>query len=212
MIIAPSILSADFSRLGEEILALEKAGADWIHFDVMDGQFVPNISFGSKILEDIKALTNLPFDVHLMVKEPYNYLEDFVKKGADSITFHIEAVSDPYRYIKKCRELGIKVGLSISPDTAVAEINPFLDKIDLVLVMSVYPGFGGQKFISSSLEKIQELEKLRKTKGYSFLIEVDGGVGPSNAKEISSAGADILVAGTSILASKDYKISIEQLR
>ncbi|NLY37351.1 MAG: ribulose-phosphate 3-epimerase, partial [Tissierellia bacterium] len=165
MIIAPSILSADFSRLGEEIQALEKAGADWIHFDVMDGQFVPNISFGSKILEDIKSLTPLPFDVHLMVTEPYDYIEDFVKKGADLITIHVEAVSDPNRYLYRCRELGVKVGLSISPDTPVSELEAYLDRIDLVLVMSVYPGFGGQKFIPSTIEKIKQLKKLREEKG-----------------------------------------------
>lgn len=212
MIIAPSILSADFSRLGEEIHELEKAGADWIHFDVMDGQFVPNISFGSKILGDIKSLTSLPFDVHLMVSEPYEYIEDFVKKGADLITFHLEAVLDPLRYFKKCRDLGVRVGISISPDTPVSELEPYLDKIDLVLVMSVHPGFGGQKFITSSIDKIKELEKLRKDRQISFLIEVDGGVGPGNASLLSCAGADVLVAGSAILGSGDYHQAIEALR
>jgi ribulose-phosphate 3-epimerase len=212
MIIAPSILSADFSRLGEEIQALEKAGADWIHFDVMDGQFVPNISFGSKILEDIKSLTPLPFDVHLMVKEPYDYIEDFVKKGADLITIHIEAVSDPNRYLNKCQELGVKVGLSISPDTPVSELESYLDRVDLVLVMSVHPGFGGQKFIPSSMEKIEQLKKLREEKALSFLIEVDGGVGLKNSKELIAAGADVLVAGSAILGSSDYQKTIEALR
>lgn len=212
MIIAPSILSADFSRLGEEIQALEEAGADWIHFDVMDGHFVPNISFGSKILDDIKLLTSLPFDVHLMVREPYDYMEDFVKKGANHITIHLEAVQNPLVYIEKCRELGIKVGLSISPDTPVAGLEPYLDQIDLVLVMSVHPGFGGQKFIPSSLEKIKQLKKIREEKKLRFLIEVDGGVAPANAGVIRAAGADVLVAGSAIFASNDYKKTIEALR
>lgn len=212
MLIAPSILSADFSRLGEEIHALEKAGADWIHFDVMDGQFVPNISFGSKILEDIKGLTSLPFDVHLMVCEPYDYLEDFSKKGADLITFHVEAVSDPQKYFRRCRELGVQIGLSLSPDTEVEALIPFLGEIDLILVMSVYPGFGGQKFIPSSIDKIKKLKALREASNFAFLIEVDGGVGPANAKILADAGADVLVAGSAILGSDNYQKTIEELR
>ncbi len=212
MIIAPSILSADFAQLGCEIKALEEAGADWIHFDVMDGQFVPNISFGLKVLEDIKDLTKLPFDVHLMMVEPYRYLEEFAKQGADIITFHIEAVEDAAKYIKKIHDLGIKAGLSLSPDTSLEAVLPYLKDIDLVLVMSVYPGFGGQKFIESSLNKVEELRLLKEKNNYSFIIEVDGGVGSSNAGILKKAGADALVAGSAILGSEDYQKSIEALR
>ncbi|NLY72089.1 MAG: ribulose-phosphate 3-epimerase [Tissierellia bacterium] len=212
MIISPSILSADFSKLGEEIKALDEAGADWIHFDVMDGQFVPNISFGAPILKDIKPLTKLPFDVHLMVVEPYNYLEDFAKKGANLITFHVEAVEDVNRYFDKLNELGVKIGLSLSPDSPVELIEPYLDRLDLVLVMSVYPGFGGQKFIEASLDKISKISRLRKERQLDFLIEVDGGVGPANASIIKEAGADVLVAGSAILGRDDYKKAIGELR
>lgn len=212
MIISPSILSADFSKLGQEIKALDEAGADWIHFDVMDGQFVPNISFGAPILKDIKPLTSLPFDVHLMVVEPYNYLEDFANKGADLITFHVEAVENVERYFDKLNELGVKIGLSLSPDSPVELIEPYLDKLDLVLVMSVYPGFGGQKFIESSLDKISQVKSLRDKRQLDFLIEVDGGVGPSNAGLLKEAGADVLVAGSAILGRDDYRKAIGDLR
>lgn len=212
MIISPSILAADFANLGQEIKDLDQAGADWIHFDVMDGQFVPNISFGAPILQDIKALTDLPFDVHLMVTEPYEYLEDFKNKGADFITVHVEAVEDPHKYFRKMEELGVKKGLSLSPDTPVSDLEPYLDQLDLVLVMSVHPGFGGQKFIEGSLDKIRELKELREERNLDFLIEVDGGVGPANAHLVKEAGADALVAGSAILGSDDYKKTIEALR
>lgn len=210
--IAPSILSADFSKLGEEILALDLAGADWIHFDVMDGQFVPNISFGYKILGDIKHLTLIPFDVHLMVYEPFAYLEEFAKKGANYITIHVEACEDPNKYFTKCRELGVKPGITLSPDTPVEAIIPYLKEVDLVLVMSVYPGFGGQSFIPSSLDKLRELDRLREINGYSYLLEVDGGVDPSNAPVLRSTGVDVLVAGSAVFGSSDYKKTIEELR
>lgn len=210
--IAPSILSADFSRLGEEIKQLDKAGADWIHFDVMDGQFVPNISFGYKILGDIKNLTEIPFDVHLMVYEPFDYLEPFAKKGADYITIHVEACKEPEKYFKKCRELGVKPGITISPDTPVEAIEPYLDQVDLVLVMSVYPGFGGQKFIPSALDKLRTLHEIRQEKNLDFLLEVDGGVAVDNAEEIRATGVDVLVAGSAVLGSDDYKKTMEILR
>lgn len=212
MIIAPSILSADFSQLGKEIRALDQAGADWIHFDVMDGQFVPNISFGLKVLEDIKDLTELPFDVHLMMVEPYRYLEEFTRQGADIITFHVEAVEDVDRYIDKIHELGIRAGISLSPDTPVEKIEAYLDRLDLVLVMSVHPGFGGQKFIEASLDKIRRLRALKEEKGYKFLIEVDGGVSSANADILKEAGAEALVAGSAILGRDNYEKAIKDLR
>ena len=212
MIIAPSILSADFSQLGKEIRALDQAGADWIHFDVMDGQFVPNISFGLKVLEDIKDLTELPFDVHLMMVEPYRYLEEFTRQGADIITFHVEAVEDVDRYIDKIHELGIRAGISLSPDTPVEKIEAYLDRLDLVLVMSVHPGFGGQKFIEASLDKIRRLRALKEEKGYKFLIEVDGGVSSANAGILKEAGAEALVAGSAILGRDNYEKAIKDLR
>lgn len=210
--IAPSILSADFARLGEEIKELDRAGADWIHFDVMDGQFVPNISFGYKILGDIKSLTNLPFDVHLMVYEPYDYLEPFANKGADYITIHVEACKEPRKYFKKIRELGVKPGITLSPDTPVEAIKPYLDEVDLVLVMSVHPGFGGQSFIPSALDKLKELDALRNENNYHYLLEVDGGIGIKNAEEIRATGVDVLVAGSAVLGSADYKKTMEELR
>ncbi len=210
--IAPSILSADFSKLGEELINVKNAGADLIHFDVMDGHFVPNISFGYKVLNDVKDLIDIDYDIHLMVYEPDYLIEPFYKAGATSITVHYEAVKDINNYIDIIKSYGMKAAVSIKPDTKVDEIKNILNKIDMVLVMSVYPGFGGQKFIESSLEKINELNNIRKENHYNYLIEVDGGINDKTCKNAVKNGADILVAGSYVFSSKDYKEAMDLLR
>lgn len=211
MIIAPSILSADFSKLLEEVKEVKKKGAQFLHIDVMDGHFVPNISLGSVVYKDLKGKVDLIFDVHLMITDPMKYAADFVKAGADYITFHIETVDKVEETIKYIKSLGVKVGISIKPKTSVDEILMYLDKIDLVLVMSVEPGFGGQKFMNSALQKIETLKKLKQTNNYNFLIEVDGGINEDTAKLAASAGAEVIVAGTYIFKNADRKKAIESL-
>lgn len=210
--ILPSILSADFKILKEELIRVEKAGADLIHYDVMDGQFVPNISFGYKILNDISNVVDIEFDVHLMVNEPFYLLEDFKKSGASIITFHYEAVNDVDKYIKEIKRLNCLVGISIKPNTDINVLYEYLEKVDLVLVMSVEPGFGGQKFMDSSLEKIRQLNLLREKNNYNYIIEVDGGVNKDNAHLLKEAGADYLVAGSSVFKKEDYSKAIKELR
>jgi len=212
VLIAPSILSADFGRLKEEIEAAAEAGADWIHIDVMDGLFVPNITIGQEVVKSIRKYSSLPFDVHLMIERPERYIEEFARAGADIITVHYEASVHLHRTIQSIRELGKKVGVSINPATPISVLENVLSEIDLVLVMSVNPGFGGQKFIPFSLEKIRTLKKLIQQKSLNCLVEVDGGIKLENAREIVSAGADVLVMGSGFFSADNYKALVEKIR
>jgi len=195
MILSPSMLSADFSKLGEQIKEVEQAGAQWLHIDVMDGIFVPNISFGACVYKCIRDMSNLFFDVHLMITQPERYIEDFVKAGADLITFHVEATEKADECIEKIHAFGKKAGISLNPGTPVDAVKPYLDKVDMVLVMSVNPGYGGQSYIEDVNPKIVELRKLC---GDDFLIEVDGGVKKSNIKSVVDLGANVIVAGSAV--------------
>ena len=208
--IAPSILSADFMCLEKELKLISNAGADFIHFDVMDGHFVDNITFGPMILKQAKKHTNIPFDVHLMVNNPQKFIPWYANAGADIITFHIEASEAPINEIKLIKSMGIKAGLSIKPETSIDKIIPFLDEIDMVLVMSVSPGFGGQPFNNIAIDKISQLNYLKENR--SFVIEVDGGINPNTAKKCIYAGADILVAGTSVFENGRYEENIKKLK
>lgn len=201
--LSPSILSADFSKLAEEVSKIEKGGADLIHVDVMDGHFVPNISFGASVMKSLNSTTNLHYDVHLMIENPDSYIDDFVTEKTEYITVHQEASRHLNRSVQHIKKLGKKAGVSINPATPVFMLEDILEDVDLVLVMSVNPGFGGQKFIPSALKKIQTLAELRKGKKLQFMIEVDGGVTLQNAPDILAAGADILVAGSAIFGAED---------
>lgn len=211
-LIAPSILSADFARLGEEIGAVTKAGADWIHVDVMDGHFVPNITIGPVVVQSLKKLNPPTLDVHLMISEPERYIGDFAKAGADYIAVHVEASVHLHRNLQQIRQAGARAGVVLNPHTPVSSIQHVLGLCDLVLLMSVNPGFGGQAFIPEVLPKCEELAKLRATGGHSFLIEVDGGVNDKTAPSLVKAGVDVLVAGSYIFGAKDYKQAISSLR
>ena len=216
--IAPSILSADFTRLAEELQAVEQAGADLIHIDVMDGHFVPNITFGPLIVEACRRATALPLDVHLMIENPSRYIDDFVQAGADWLTVHLEACPHLHRTLEQIRQAGerlgrkILAGVSLNPATSLNLLDEILPFSDLVLIMSVNPGFGGQEFIPSSLEKIRRLKKMIQERNLDVLIEVDGGVNPQNALDLISAGVDILVAGSAVFKSGDYQKTISLLR
>ncbi len=197
--LAPSVLSADFSVLGNDIATVATAGAPIIHLDVMDGKFVPNISFGAPVISSVRKVTDAIFDVHLMIEEPMRYLEDFQKAGADIITVHYEACSDLEETLSKIRDMGVKVGLSISPDTDVSVVEPYIHQVDMILIMSVYPGFGGQKFIEASLSKIEAVREMADAKGKAELwIEVDGGIGEDNIATVMEAGANVFVAGSAV--------------
>lgn len=198
MILAPSILAADFKELGKEIRTIEENGAQYLHFDVMDGMFVPSISFGVPVLESIRSATNLVCDAHLMVTEPIRYVEAFAKAGADLITVHLEACEDINATIEKIRACGCKVGVSICPDTPVNSLKNLLDKVDMILIMSVHPGFGGQAFIPESLDKIRQLKAMIDTANVSVDIQVDGGIYTHNVEQVIEAGANIIVAGSAI--------------
>ena len=197
--LAPSVLSADFSNLGNDIATVATAGAPIIHLDVMDGRFVPNISFGAPVISSVRKVTNAIFDVHLMIEEPARYIEDFYKAGADIITVHYEACENVSNTLQIIRDFGLKVGLSISPDTPADVVKPFLSQVDMVLIMSVYPGFGGQKFIEASLNKIKAVKAMAIEAGKEDMwIEVDGGIGEDNITTVMEAGANVYVAGSAV--------------
>lgn len=210
--IAPSILSADFSRLGEEIKAVEKAGADYIHVDVMDGHFVPNITIGPQVVAAIRKVTKLPLDVHLMIENPDRYIPDFAKAGSDIITIHAEACFHLHRTVGFIKEQGIRAGVSLNPSTLLSVLDHILEDIDVILLMTVNPGFGGQKFIKAMLPKIREMRRIIDTKGVKVELEVDGGVTLDNISEVSSAGADAFVAGSAVFGSKDYRKTIAKMK
>ncbi|MCS7279550.1 MAG: ribulose-phosphate 3-epimerase [Thermodesulfobacteriaceae bacterium] len=212
VLIAPSLLSADFSKLGEEVRAVEEAGADLLHLDIMDGVFVPNITFGPLVISALRPLTKLPFDVHLMIVNPERYLREFAEAGADLICVHAEASIHLHRTIWKIKELGKRAGVSLNPHTPLTVLEYILEDLDFVLIMTVNPGFGGQKFIDNCLYKIKNLKKIIEEKNLSVLIEVDGGINEKNAKLVIEAGANILVAGSAIFSKKDYKIAISSLK
>ncbi len=209
--LAPSILSADFNRLGSQIKVLEQKGIKVLHVDVMDGMFVPSISFGMPVIESIRKESSLFFDLHLMVHEPLRYIKQFVKAGADSITVHVEACEDLDKTLGAIKEAGAECAVAVNPETPVSSIVPYLDKVDMALVMSVHPGFGGQKLIAETLDKVQELARLRKEKGLAFSIEIDGGVNQENIREIAMTGTDIIVAGTAVFKG-EISDNIDRLR
>jgi ribulose-phosphate 3-epimerase len=208
--IAPSILASDFARLGEEVRAMEAAGGDWVHIDVMDGHFVPNISFGLPVIQSIRKHTALPFDVHLMIAPADPYLKAFADVGADIITVHAEAGPHLDRSLQAIRALGKKAGVSLNPATPASAIAHVLDRLDLVLVMTVNPGFGGQSFIPAMTEKIAQVREM--VRGRNIDIEVDGGIGAANAGLVTRAGANVLVAGSAIFTSPDYAVAINAIR
>ncbi|MGG0174510.1 ribulose-phosphate 3-epimerase [Gottfriedia acidiceleris] len=210
--IAPSILSANFAKLGEEILDVERGGADYIHVDVMDGHFVPNITIGPLIVEAIRPVTKLPLDVHLMIEKPDQYIEQFVKAGADIITVHVEACTHLHRTIQTIKSFGIKAGVVLNPATPVSTIEQIIDDVDMVLLMTVNPGFGGQKFIQSVVPKIKQVANLIKERNLSVEIEIDGGVDEDTAKICIEAGATVLVAGSAVYNKEDRKEAIAKIR
>lgn len=212
MKVAPSILAADFSRLKDEVIEITRNGADYIHLDIMDGHFVPNITFGPGVVKAIRPYSTLPFDVHLMIENPDLYIPEFVKAGADLITVHVETCPHLHRTLQLIKSFNIKAGVVINPHTSVESIKSVLAECDIVLVMSVNPGFGGQSFINTSLDKIRILKELREQENYPYLIEVDGGINDQTAKLCKLSGADILVAGSYIFNSNDKLKAIDSLK
>jgi len=211
-IIAPSILSADFSRLGEEIAAIEKGGADWVHVDVMDGHFVPNITIGPPVVASLRKITKLPLDVHLMIQDPDKYIEKFAKAGADIITIHVETSPHLHRSVQFIKDQGCKAGVSLNPATSLATLDHILSEVDMVLIMTVNPGFGGQEFIPSVLPKIKRLREKISEKGIGVDIEVDGGVNLNTISKVAQAGGNIFVAGNAVFTTPDYGKTISELR
>jgi len=211
-LIAPSILSADFSKLGDEINAVESAGADWIHVDVMDGHFVPNITIGPVVVEAARKATSLPLDVHLMIENPERYISDFVEAGADLISVQVETCVHLNRTIQMIKEFDMRAGVVLNPSTPLTSIEWTLDVVDFVMIMSVNPGFGGQTFIPNSLDKVRKLRKMINERGRDILIEIDGGVKENNIKSISDAGVDVFVAGSAIFNSPNYHKTIDRFR
>jgi ribulose-phosphate 3-epimerase len=214
IIVAPSILAADFSRLADEVHRVEQAGADWIHCDIMDGHFVDNISFGPEVVGIVRKETNLPLDVHLMIQTPDHYAPRFIKAGANSITVHVEpeANHDVEKTLRAIRDAGCRPGLSLNPATPFESVEPFLSQIDLLLVMTVHPGFGGQSFRREMMEKVKRASEWKRSHGRNIDIEVDGGINPHTARLSIQNGANVLVAGTSIFHAKDYAKAIRDLR
>lgn len=210
--IAPSVLSADFARLGEQVEMINRSEADWLHVDVMDGVFVPNISFGFPVMEALKRRSQKPLDVHLMIVHPEKYVERFCDAGAWSVGFHLEAVDDPESALQLIRNKGVRTCLTINPDIDVKRLLPYLDKVDMVLLMSVFAGFGGQAFIPETLDKIRFVREEIDRQGLKTLIEVDGGINVNNAKDIFAAGADVLVAGHAVFRTKDPLRAIQQMK
>jgi len=210
--IAPSILSADFSKLAEDIKVVEKAGCDLLHIDVMDGHFVPNITLGPPIIKSLKGKTTMPFDVHLMIENPDKYIRDFIDAGADIITVHSEACIHLHRTIQNIKALGAKAAVSLNPATSLTDIEYVLEDLDMVLIMTVNPGFGGQSFIPNMLTKIKKLKKMIDEKNLNVDVQVDGGIGPNNIHLVTEAGANIIVAGSAIFNSKDIKATVAQMR
>ena len=210
--IAPSILSADFSRLGEEVAAVTSAGADYIHVDVMDGHFVPNITIGPLVVEAVRRSTHLPLDVHLMISNPDLYLQDFVKAGADIIGVHVEVLPHLHRTIQRIKELSAKVSVTLNPATPLVTLEHILDQVDQVLLMTVNPGFGGQDFIASVLPKIQTLREIIDERGLAVELEVDGGINVGTIAEVARAGADVFVAGSAVFSTPDYSATVSMFR
>ena len=211
-LIAPSILSADFSKLGDEIRSVEKAGADWIHVDVMDGHFVPNITIGPLIVEAASRVTSRPLDVHLMIEQPDRYIEDFAKAGANLISVQVETCIHLNRTVQMIKALDLRAGAVLNPSTPLSALEWVLEDVDFIMIMSVNPGFGGQKFIPNSIDKIRSLRKMIHDRGLSTLIEIDGGVNEKTIKDVSDAGADVFVAGSAIFKSPDYQKTIATFR
>lgn len=212
MKIAPSMLSCDFAKMGDELVRIDKGGADWIHLDVMDGHFVPNITIGPTIVSALRPYSKLPFDVHLMIDYPLDYIEQFAKAGADIITFHIEAKSDIQKTIDKIKSLGIKTGLVVKPKTPVEEVFPYLNQLDLILVMTVEPGFGGQSFMADMLPKITAIKEKAKEIGKKILVEIDGGVNDKTIAQAASFGVDVCVSGTGVFKAPDAGKAIAELK
>lgn len=209
--VAPSILSADFSKLGADVQEICEFGADYIHVDVMDGAFVPNISFGAGVMKSLNNVATIPYDVHLMIEDPDRYIEDFVTPNTEFITVHQEACRHLDRTIQHIHSTGVKAGVALNPATPIVMVEDVLDKVDMILIMSVNPGFGGQKFIPRALDKIRRLDEIRKANGYDFVIEVDGGVNLQNCDELKSVGTDILVAGSAVFKAESRKEAIAVL-
>jgi ribulose-phosphate 3-epimerase len=210
--IAPSILASDFSNLGAQVHEVERCGADWIHLDVMDGHFVPNITFGPALVKDVRKCTNLPLDVHLMIEDPDKFLEPFHSAGADIITVHQETCSHLYRTVQGIHELGSKAGVALNPSTPVHLLNDIIEEIDLVLIMTVEPGFGGQRFIQNTLRKIREVREMIENSKKDIYLEVDGGIDRTTASYVIDAGANVLVAGTSVFKADSKQTAISSLR